>query len=160
MCLANTQWSRTVKYVALKPEDKIVLKNAIDVTERLYLKGIQEVGAALRTDDGTIFTGIHFESSTGFATICGEVTAMSCMVSGGKRDLNSIAAVWKDEEGNYFLLPPCGRCREVIADFNPKAWVIISKHADHWDKGAIEHPVKVQIGELLPLKSHILQNYT
>jgi cytidine deaminase len=47
-------------------------------------------------------------------------------------------AVWHDSEGRHYLLPPCGRCREVISDFNPQAWAIITTTSDHWDATAIE----------------------
>ena len=32
--------------------------------------------------------------ATGFATVCGEVAAIYCMVAAGHRDLDMIAAVW------------------------------------------------------------------
>ena len=145
-----------MKYSELNEQDKKTLEAAIEVSSRLYVKDIQEVGAAVRTNDGQIFSGIHFETSTGFATVCGEVAAICCMVAAGRRDLAAVAAVWRDEEGQYFLLPPCGRCREVISDFNPDAWVILSMAENHWDVGAIEHVGKVRVSDLLPLKSHTL----
>ena len=93
----------------------------------------------------------------GFANVCGEIAAICCMVSAGKRDLETIVAVCRDPTGNHFILPPCGRCREVISDFNPAAWVIVPQLADHWDVTAFNRPGKVRIAELLPLKSHQLQ---
>jgi len=144
-------------YSELNAQDIQVLSQAIEVSDRLYMRGIQEVGAAVRTTSGAIFAGIHFETSTGFATVCGEVAAICCMVAAGQRDLATVAAVWRDPDGKHFLLPPCGRCREVISDFNPDAWVIITTAQDHWDTGAIQQPGKVRIAELLPLKSHQLR---
>ena len=139
------------------PKDPQVLEHAIEASNRLYISGIQEVGAALRTTTGQLFAGIHFEASTGFATICGEVSAMCCMVAAGQRDLQTIAAVWRDSNGGHYLLPPCGRCREIISDFNPQAWVILTTKQDHWEIDAIKQAGKVRIGDLLPLKSHILR---
>jgi len=146
-----------MEYTALIEQDTEVLKHAINASDRLYRRGLQEVGAALRTRAGPIFTGIHFETATGFATICGEIAAICCMVAAGRRDLETIAAVWRDPNGNHYVLPPCGRCREVISDFNPEAWVIVSTMPDHWAVAAIDHPGKVRIGDLLPLKSHELR---
>lgn len=145
-----------MRYTPLNEQDREVLEQASAACERLYLQGIQEVGAALRTASGQIYSGIHFETSTGFANVCGEIAAICCMVSAGQRDLETIAAVWRDPKGEHYLLPPCGRCREVISDFNPQAWVIVTSQADHWDASAIASPVKVRIGDLLPLKSHRL----
>ena len=145
-----------MEYTELGEQDQEVLRQAIEASNRLYVRGIQEVGAAVRTTSGQIFSGIHFESSTGWANVCGEVAVICCMVSAGHRDLDTIAAVWRDPDGKHYLLPPCGRCREVIADFNPAAWVIVSTLPDHWDMAAIERPGKVRIADLLPLKSQAL----
>lgn len=143
-------------YTALSEADQELLQRAIDAAERLYVPGIQEVGAAVRTASGPIFAGIHFETATGFANICGEIAAICCMVAAGHRDLDTVAAVWRDRNGRLYLLPPCGRCREVICDFNPEAWVIVTRMPDHWDEAAIRHPAKVRVAELLPLRSHQL----
>ena len=136
----------------LTEEDHLLLEEAIAASDRLYVEKIQEVGAAVRTSDGQVFSAIHFETSTGFANVCGEVAAICCMVAAGHRNLDTVAAVWRNPQGKHFLLPPCGRCREVISDFNPNAWVIITNQEDHWQEGAIDSPCKVRISDLLPLK--------
>jgi cytidine deaminase len=146
-----------MEYSDLNEFDMEVLHQAVSASDRLYVKGIQEVGAALRTRSGQVFSAIHFETSTGFANVCGEIAAICCMVSAGQRELETIAAVARGSDGRHYLLPPCGRCREVISDFNPQAWVILTTLKDHWDTAAIDHPGKVRVGELLPLKSHTLK---
>jgi cytidine deaminase len=146
-----------LSYTALTDADRALLQHAIDASDRLYIQGIQEVGAAVRTTSGQVFTGIHFETATGFANVCGEIAAICCMVAAGHRDLELAVAVWRDPAGAHFLLPPCGRCREVISDFNPAAWVIVTAMPDHWDAGAIAYPMKVRVAELLPLRSHQLR---
>ena len=146
-----------MNYTELTEPDRAVLQQAVDASDRLYVQGVQEVGAALRTSGGQTFSGIHFETATGFANVCGEVAAICCMVAAGHRDLEIVAAVWRDPEGQHYLLPPCGRCREVISDFNPQAWVIVTTMSDHWDAAAIQHPMKVRVAELLPLRSHQLR---
>lgn len=30
-----------------------------------------------------------------------------------------IVAVWRDEDGTLYVLPPCGRCREFIRQIDP-----------------------------------------
>jgi cytidine deaminase len=141
----------------LSPADHQVYAQAVDAARRLARPGIQEVGAALRTGDGQIFAAIHFESATGFATVCGEVAALSLMIAAGRRDVNLIAAVWLDQDGVIYALPPCGRCRELIADCNPAARVIVSRDDDHWQPQASAALVTLPIDELLPRKSHRLR---
>lgn len=145
-----------MEYTPLSDSDRDVLRHAIAASDRLYRPGLQEVGAAVGTAAGQIFSGIHFETATGFANVCGEIAALCGMVSAGQRDLVTIAAVWRDPQGRHYLLPPCGRCREVISDFNPGAWVIVTTQPDHWAATAIDEPGKVRIAALLPLKSHTL----
>ena len=135
----------------LTSEDQKVLVSAVSASDRLYIQGLQEVGAAVETTGGHTFAGIHFNSASPFATVCGEVAALSCMVAAGHRDLATVAAVWRDGEGRHFLLPPCGRCRTLIRDFNPEAWVIVSTAEDYWDVAAISSPGKLRITDLLPL---------
>ena len=144
-------------FFELSEHDTDVLRRAIEASDRLYVRAIQEVGAAVRTTTGNIFSGIHFETSTGFANVCGEIAAICCMVAAGHRDIDTVAAVWRDPDGKHYLLPPCGRCREVISDFNPEAWVIITMMNNHWDAAAIERPIKVRIADLLPRRSHQLR---
>jgi len=146
-----------MNYEPLTELDQQVLAEAIAASDRLYLPGIQEVGAAVCTANGEIFSAIHFETSGGFANVCGEVAAICVMVAAGHRDLAAVAAVWRSPQGQHFLLPPCGRCREVISDFNPQARVIISTLENHWDPQAILHLAAVRVGDLLPLKPNSLK---
>ncbi len=144
-------------YSPLTDQDAEVLRHAVSASDRLYVQGVHEVGGALRTSTGQIFSGIHFEIPSGAIGVCGEIAAICCMLAAGHRDLAIITGVWRDPSGQHFLLPPCGRCREAFADFNPETWVIISMAEDHWHPSGIEKPAKVRIADLLPLKSHRLK---
>ena len=112
--------------------------------KKLYLKDVHEVAAAVRTASGDIFNGIHIEADVGFADVCGEVSAICVMVSTGHRDLQSVVAVSGDSYDELEIWAPCGRCREVIKNFNPNAWVVV---------GTVKEPYKVTVSELLPLHS-------
>lgn len=128
----------------LSQQDYELIESAKQTYERLYLKDVHEVAAAVRTASGDIFTGIHIEADVGFADVCGEVAAVCVMVNAGRRDLLTVVAISGSSPNDLEILAPCGRCREVIKDFNPNAWVIV---------GAIEQPYKVTVSELLPLHS-------
>ena len=128
----------------LSREDHELIQAAKDASDSLHVDDIHEVAAALRTTDKKIFTGIHIEANVGFADVCGEVAAICTAVSHGHRDFETIVALWGDGKGTYTLLSPCGRCRELISDFNRGTWVIV---------GSLNHPYKVKISDLLPLKS-------
>jgi cytidine deaminase len=127
----------------LSQQDRVLIERARQTADALYLKDVHEVAAALRTASGEVFAGIHIEAHVGFADVCGEVAAVCCMVAAGHRDLETIVAVVREEDGGHRLLAPCGRCREVVSDFNPRARVIV---------GTLERPYVISVAELLPLK--------
>jgi cytidine deaminase len=127
----------------LSAEDVALIEAAKATADRLHVDDFHEVAAAVRTKDKEVFTGIHIEASVGYADVCGEVAAICHAVSHGHREFEAIVAVWSDGNGSYELLSPCGRCREVISDFSNDTWVIV---------GSSEHPYKVKVSDLLPLK--------
>ncbi len=135
--------------IKLSEEDLELIEAAREAADRLHVDGVHEVAAAIRTRDKKVFTGIHIEASVGFADVCGEVAAICTAVSQGYRDFEAIVAIWGDGKGSYELLSPCGRCREVISDFNKDTWVIV---------GSLEHPYKVKVSDLLPLKYNNRRN--
>ena len=49
-------------------------------------------------------------SGTGF---CAEHAAIAAMVTAGEYQIAKIVAVWRDAGGTLYVLPPCGRCREL-----------------------------------------------
>jgi cytidine deaminase len=72
-----------------------------------------DVAAALITARGNRFLGVCIDtgSGTGF---CAEHAAVAAMVTAGEYRIARIVAVWRDDDGRLFVLPPCGRCREFI----------------------------------------------
>ena len=79
-----------------------------------------QVGAALRTRSGRIFTGINIENAAYPTTICAERVAIFKAVSEGERDFEVIAVV-TDNGG-----PPCGGCRQVMAEFGLETVVLVA----------------------------------
>jgi len=137
--------------VELTDQDRALLRTAIQAADRLYLDPIQDVAAAVRTTSGEVFSAICFDTDESWANTCGEVAALACMVAAGHRDLDTIVAVWRDRQGQHFLLPPCGRCRAVIRSFNRQTWVIVTSKPNHWEVGSIDYPCKVRISDLVPM---------
>lgn len=127
----------------LNEEDFDLIRAAKETADRLHVDDIHTVAAALRTKDKKVFTGIHTNASCGFADVCGEVAALCHALAHGYRDFEAIVAVWGDGKGTYELMSPCGRCRQLISDFGGSIWIIV---------GSLEHPYKVTVADLLPLK--------
>lgn len=80
------------------------------------------VGAALLTEDGTLYSGCNIENASFGLTTCGERTAIFKAVSDGHRRFATIAVI-ADTEGPC---SPCGACRQVMSEFGPDARVILT----------------------------------
>ena len=74
------------------------------------------VGAALLAGDGRIFTGCNIENASYGLTLCAERVALAKAVSEGARDFRALA-IAGGAAGNP--APPCGACRQVLAEFCP-----------------------------------------
>lgn len=97
------------------------------------------VGAALETTDGSIFTGCNVENASYGLTVCAERTAVATAVAAGHRTFRRIAISTFDE----MATPPCGACRQVLAEFAPEMEV-------HSEAGS--HRMLWRLDELLPAR--------
>lgn len=84
------------------------------------------VGAALLTNDGTVYTGCNIENSSFGATICAERTAAVKAVSEGHRRFTKIAIVSKAGDYTY----PCGICRQFLSEFSDENMEFIFEGKD------------------------------
>ena len=75
------------------------------------------VGAALLTKDGKVYTGCNIENASFTPTICAERTAFSKAVSEGDKEFSAIAIVGGKGGKMVGAFPPCGVCRQVMAEF-------------------------------------------
>jgi cytidine deaminase len=71
-----------------------------------------EVAAALRTKQGSIYTGICLDLGCGIG-FCAEHAAIAEMLKARETEIAMIVAV-----GSDVILSPCGRCREMMAQVN------------------------------------------
>ena len=78
------------------------------------------VGAAILLENGDIFTGCNVENASYGLTNCAERSAIFAAVSklGSKQVRIKAIAVTNDHN---VPCSPCGACRQVIAEFGPKA---------------------------------------
>lgn len=96
-----------------------------------------KVGASLLADDGTVLTGCNIENPSLMLSICAEKVAIVKAISEGKKNIKAIMI--KSSKGDY--CPPCGACRQLIAEFAPEAEIYLA------GKRGIK---KYTIKELLP----------
>jgi len=84
-----------------------------------------KVGAAVLTEDGSIFNGCNVENSSFGATICAERVAVFKAVCEGHRKIRAVAVVVESPHP----IPPCGVCLQVISEFGADADVIMANTA-------------------------------
>jgi cytidine deaminase len=73
-----------------------------------------EVAAAILTRAGNVYTGICIDASCSIG-FCAEHAAVAEMLKRRESEIAVVVAV--DDEGR--ILPPCGRCRELMWQVNP-----------------------------------------
>lgn len=79
------------------------------------------VAASIYADDGKVYSGMNLYHFTGGP--CAEIVALARLVSeGGGAEPLAIVAVADRERG---VIAPCGRCREVLADYCPDIQVVL-----------------------------------
>jgi len=87
-----------------------------------------QVGAALLSADGTVYTGCNIESAAFSPTCCAERTALVKAVSEGIRKFTAIAVAGNPmgKEPDYCY--PCGVCRQMLYEFGgDNLQVIVAK---------------------------------
>ncbi len=99
------------------------------------------VGAAVRADDATVYTGCNVENASYGLTICAERTAIFQMVGAGRRKVVEMALT---TIGGH---APCGACRQVLSEFSGELviWLV-----DVDEGGKPIAAVKTTLDELLP----------
>jgi len=124
----------------LTKEDKELIKEAGRLVGEKKVSGgvVREVGSALITKKGKIFTGANLDLYCGIG-FCAEHSAVANMIShSNETQIKTIVAVY----GKGKVLYPCGRCRELIQ--------LIDKRNRNNTKVIISKNKKVKLKELLP----------
>jgi len=91
------------------------------------------VGAALLRSDGSIVPGCNVENASYPVGQCAERTAVCAAVSRGMAAGELLALAVVTEAGT--LAPPCGACRQVLAEFAEGLPILLANRADRslWD---------------------------
>jgi cytidine deaminase len=99
-----------------------------------------QVGAVLLAGSGETYRGCNVENSAFGLTMCAErVAVFSAVAEVGREKLDVRALAVVSADGSS--CPPCGACRQVLAELAPDAFVIFR------DQGGVR---QVPVGELLP----------
>jgi cytidine deaminase len=96
------------------------------------------VGAAVRTADGTVYTGCNVENANYSNSLHAEEVAVGNAVSDGHREIEAVAVVSAAGDG----VTPCGMCRQTLAEFCAED---VPVHC-----AGTEETTTYELGELIP----------
>jgi cytidine deaminase len=133
---------------ALRSEDRELIDVASDLIRRHYRDDRQNVGAALLSREGKIFTGVNLDTHLRRMAICAEAVVLGrAITEAGDRGIDTIVAVRHPDpaatDQRIAVVSPCGSCRELIFDYDARARVIVPGE---------NGPVVALISDLLPNK--------
>ena len=110
-------------------QDRQLIKKAEETISKGYKENWHSIGASLRTEDGNVFSSIHFDATVGRISICAEPIAMANAIMAGHEKLDTIVAVKHPNEKrgrpDFEVVSPCGMCREMLTDYDQEIKVII-----------------------------------
>ncbi|MFJ7279186.1 cytidine deaminase family protein [Kitasatospora sp. NPDC098663] len=99
------------------------LVEAARAVARRYCRGDNHtVAAAGRNADGRIVTAVNAYHFTGGP--CAELVLIGAAAGQGAYDLTTVVAVGDQDRG---VVPPCGRCRQVLLDYFPTVEVVVRR---------------------------------
>lgn len=79
-----------------------------------------KVGAAIRTTSGNIYQGCNVENVAYPEGTCAEAGAIAAMCAAGERDIAEVYVIAQSPAP----VPPCGGCRQKIAEFAARDVVV------------------------------------
>ena len=72
-----------------------------------------KVGAAVRSASGQVYAGCNVENVSYPEGICAETAAIAAMVAAGETEIAEVLVIAESPDP----VPPCGGCRQRIAEF-------------------------------------------
>lgn len=121
-----------------------------DTFDPAFFGGGHVVTAGVHTTDGTRYEGVSLPTAIGRASVCGEPIAVGSAIADGHGhgEIETCAAVSyplpAHDETEISVVPPCGVCRELLADYNEQMRVVVP---------AEDGPEVARAIELLPVRT-------
>lgn len=121
--------------------DKSIIANLVESASAMLARNgdgeNHTVAASVYTADGLVYSGLNLYHFTGGP--CAEVVALARLVSeGGGKPLAIVAVA----DRNRGVVAPCGRCRQILADYCLDIQVVLQA-----ESGLVVRPLT----DLLPL---------
>lgn len=124
----------------LTAADERLVEHAVDAADAAYSPASEGrfdgdahvVAAAVETSDGSVYTAASLPASVGRASTCAEPGALGAAVADGAHEFERVVAVDhpRGDGDSFDVLPPCGVCRELLADYGDDIRVVVRTDDD------------------------------
>lgn len=125
--------------IDLDESDVELYETARDLLLTTHHPVVHQVAAALRTESGRVYSGLHLGSRR--INVCAESSAIANAEMAADHGIATIVAVCMDDAGRVVVTNPCGVCRELLTTYGPRAHVVVDV------RGSVR---KVPASELMP----------
>lgn len=136
-----------MKKELLSKNDLQLVKAAEDTIKTHFLEDWHHVAVACRGKSGKIYSAVNMDTYVSSMAVCAEPIAIGQAVLENDLPIDTIVAVRcprpERENQSIKVVSPCGKCREMIADYSPNAHIIL-RHD--------ESLFKANIQDILPFK--------
>lgn len=119
----------------LTDDDRALIEAITETNEQAFdpdfFDGGHIVAAGVKATDGTVYDGVSLPTAIGRASLCGEPVAIGNAIANGHSHneiQTSVAVAYPlpaHDADDQRVIPPCGVCREMLADYNPEMRVIV-----------------------------------
>jgi cytidine deaminase len=110
----------------LSKKDLELVEYAKEHARKCYRKNRTSMAAALRTENGKIYTGINLKYKPVWKCMCAERNAIAKALEAGEEKFDTIVTVkYEDQDDSFSVVNICGECRQ-IAIFHEPLNVIVS----------------------------------
>lgn len=129
------------------PDEQSAIQEALAAARSAYApySGFH-VGAYVRLEDGRAVAAANVENASYGLSICAETNAITSLIAGGHGQIALVVVVGYPaaDPTARSLAAPCGRCRQVIAEFATPRTVVLVAYASG------EPALRVRALDLLP----------
>lgn len=108
-----------------QPVDEELVRAAAHVARTRCRGDNHTMAAAARAKDGRVITAVNAYHFTGGP--CAELVLIGAAAAQGVYEWETVVAVGDRDRG---VVPPCGRCRQVLLDYFPEVRVIVGDGDD------------------------------
>ena len=96
----------------LTKQDKDLIEKATELIKKRSIGHKIDTGSALIANSGNVYLGVDIICKSEPCSICAEYSSVGSMLTHGEQKIKTFVAVADDGA----ILPPCGKCRELIFD--------------------------------------------